>query len=64
MTTTTHPLPAASSPIELIPIIERGPGADRGYSESVKSMRGILIGLAIAVRFWSAVLAGATILVR
>lgn len=64
MTTTTHHIPAASSPIEPIPIFERGPGADRGYSESVKTMRGILIGLAIAVPFWAAVFGAVALLAR
>ncbi|PPG02654.1 hypothetical protein C5E06_09380 [Pseudoclavibacter sp. RFBI5] len=55
MTTTTHTIPAAPAPIELIPIIERGPAVDRGSSESVNTMRGVLMGLAVVAPFWAAV---------
>ncbi|MBF4459378.1 hypothetical protein [Pseudoclavibacter sp. VKM Ac-2867] len=55
MTTTTHNIPAAPAPIELISIIERGPAVDNGRVESVNTMRGALMGLAFAVPFWAAV---------
>lgn len=64
MTTTTHTIPAAPAPIELIPIIERGPAVDNGRVESLKTMRGILIGLVLVVPFWAAVLGGFALLGR
>lgn len=53
-----HHLPLATSDFERVPIIEEGPMMDRGYSESVKTMRGVLIGLAVVAPFWAAVLGG------
>ncbi|MBF4549302.1 hypothetical protein [Pseudoclavibacter sp. VKM Ac-2888] len=62
MTATAHTIPAATSMIQLVPVIERGPSLDRGHTESVRTMRGILVGLAIVVPFWGAVIAGAALL--
>lgn len=62
MTTTTHTIPAAPAPIELIPIIERGPAVDNGRVESVNTVRGILIGLAVVVPFWAAMFGAVALL--
>ena len=60
--TTTHIIAAAPARIELIPIIERGPAIDNGRVESVKTMRGLLIGLALVAPVWAAVLGGFALL--
>lgn len=53
-----HVFPAATSKIDLVPVIERGPVLDDGHSESVKVMRGLLVGLAIVAPFWAVLLGG------
>lgn len=64
MTSTTHAIPAAAAQIELIPIIERGPAVDNGQAESVKTMRGVLVGLALVAPFWAGVLGVFALLVN
>lgn len=53
--TTTTAIPVADAPLPLIPIIERGPAADRGYAESISVSRGIGLGLAVMAPFWATV---------
>lgn len=64
MTALAHATRAAPASAELIPMIDRGIGIDGGRSESVKTVRGVLVALALVAPFWMGVLEAIALLAR